>query len=509
MDILNIGDDQYSSLLFLTVFGIVCIVWMFYLMKSKPSEFGGESLWSASEYKVEVIIVGSGIVGSALAAVLARDGRRVTVIERDLKEPNRIVGELLQPGGCKALKILGLQDCLEGIDAQTVLGYVLHDICNGASVNVPYPQDYEGIQGGRAFHHGRFVMALRKAAMEEPNVTYIEGTVNKVIEENGTVVGVSFKSNDSDSIEIVRAPLTVVADGCFSRLRKDLVKALPETKSNFIGMLMENCPLAKVGHAELLLSEPCPILVYQISSTHTRMLVDVRNGLPRDIKTYMKDNIYAQLPEHLKEPFLEAVEHGHLRSMPNNFLPPAPVYKRGVMCLGDALNMRHPLTGGGMSVAFCDIVLCRQFLKGIPQLGNTDAVLKAAQELYLQRKNNHSFVVNILSMALYELFAANDEHAHHLKEACIRYFQMGGECVAGPVALLSILKPKPLLLVAHFFAVAFYATYLTFRREPVWAFYRSSYNAICVVSRACGILFPLIWSEVKFNVTSVFQILRL
>jgi len=37
MDILNIGDDQYSSLLFLTVFGIVCIVWMFYLMKSKVS----------------------------------------------------------------------------------------------------------------------------------------------------------------------------------------------------------------------------------------------------------------------------------------------------------------------------------------------------------------------------------------------------------------------------------------------------------------------------------------
>lgn len=56
-----------------------------------------------------MIIVGSGIVGSALATVLARDGRRVTLIERDLKEPDRIVGELLQPGGCKALKLLGLQ----------------------------------------------------------------------------------------------------------------------------------------------------------------------------------------------------------------------------------------------------------------------------------------------------------------------------------------------------------------------------------------------------------------
>ena len=57
----------------------------------------------------EVIIVGSGILGSAMAATLGKDGRRVTVIERDLKEPNRIVGELLQPGGCRALRTLGLE----------------------------------------------------------------------------------------------------------------------------------------------------------------------------------------------------------------------------------------------------------------------------------------------------------------------------------------------------------------------------------------------------------------
>lgn len=56
----------------------------------------------------EVIIVGSGVLGSALAAVLSRDGRKVTVIERDLKEPDRIVGELLQPGGYRVLQELGL-----------------------------------------------------------------------------------------------------------------------------------------------------------------------------------------------------------------------------------------------------------------------------------------------------------------------------------------------------------------------------------------------------------------
>lgn len=57
----------------------------------------------------DVIIVGAGVLGSSLSAVLGRDGRKVTVVERSLREPDRIVGELLQPGGYRALKELGLE----------------------------------------------------------------------------------------------------------------------------------------------------------------------------------------------------------------------------------------------------------------------------------------------------------------------------------------------------------------------------------------------------------------
>ena len=57
----------------------------------------------------EIVIVGGGILGSALGASLAQDGRVVTVVERDLSEPVRIVGELLQPGGYRALRKLGLK----------------------------------------------------------------------------------------------------------------------------------------------------------------------------------------------------------------------------------------------------------------------------------------------------------------------------------------------------------------------------------------------------------------
>ena len=65
-----------------------------------PLHFDGES---------EVVVVGSGVLGSAMGAVMARDGHRVTVIERDLSEPDRIVGEVLQPGGYRALRMLDLE----------------------------------------------------------------------------------------------------------------------------------------------------------------------------------------------------------------------------------------------------------------------------------------------------------------------------------------------------------------------------------------------------------------
>eukprot|EP00878_Enallax_costatus_P031527 GHUV01034479.1.p1 GENE.GHUV01034479.1~~GHUV01034479.1.p1 ORF type:complete len:127 (+),score=28.32 GHUV01034479.1:221-601(+) len=65
----------------------------------------------------DLIVVGAGVAGAALAYRQGKDGRRVLLLERDFSEPDRIVGELLQPGGYLMLKKLGLADCTDGIDA--------------------------------------------------------------------------------------------------------------------------------------------------------------------------------------------------------------------------------------------------------------------------------------------------------------------------------------------------------------------------------------------------------
>lgn len=112
--------------------------------------------------------------------------------------------------------------------------------------------------------------------------------------------------------------------------------------------------------------------------------------------------------DHLQEPFLNAVRNGPIKNMPNSFLPPEPNYRNGAMALGDAFNMRHPLTGGGMSVALHDIIIFRELVSNLKDLVDYESLLRVSKRLYGERKNSHSFVVNVLSMALYELFAAND-----------------------------------------------------------------------------------------------------
>ncbi|XP_071374789.1 squalene monooxygenase isoform X2 [Centroberyx affinis] len=446
----------------------------------------------------DVVIVGAGVLGSAMAAVLARDGRRVIVVERDLREPDRIVGELLQPGGYKALKELGLQGSVEGLDAHVVNGYVIHDMESSTEVEIPYPQEDRSIQCGRAFHHGRFIMGLRRAALAEPNVTFVEGTVTSLQEEDGCVAGVQYKDKETGDIKEIHAGLTVVADGCFSKFRKSLGSGKAHTSSHFVGCLMKDCPQFKAHHAELVLAAPSPVLIYQISSTHTRVLVDIRGEMPRDLTEYMAEKIHPQLPEHLKEPFMVALQNDRLRSMPASFLPPSPVNKPGVLLLGDAYNMRHPLTGGGMSVALNDVRIWRSLLKNIPDLCDDSAMLQAKKKFHWERKSSHSFVVNVLAQALYELFAATDNSLHELRKACFQYFKLGGQCIAGPIGLLSVLTPKPMTLIGHFFAVALYAIYFTFKAESWSTKPRALFKSGAILYRACTVMFPLIYSELKY-----------
>ena len=134
-------------------------------------------------------------------------------------------------------------------------------------------------------------------------------------------------------------------------------------------------------------------------------------------------HIMPSLAEHIQGPFLEAMEKDQIRSMPNSFLPPVPVPKQGILLLGDAMNMRHPLTGAGMTVALNDTLLWRDLLRGVPDLRHHSKVLRCSKQFQWRRKLSHSFVVNVLAQALYALFSASDgkstEDIYVCRSSCI------------------------------------------------------------------------------------------
>ncbi|KAI9105297.1 squalene epoxidase-domain-containing protein [Phlyctochytrium arcticum] len=473
----------------------------------------------------DAIIIGAGILGASLAATLGRQGRDVLVLERDWSEPDRIVGELLQPGGVKALKELGLEDCLEGIDAIPCHGYAV--FYPPEEVILPYPSDRRPNEG-RSFHHGRFVQKLRGAARSSPNVTCVEGTASTLIscEIAEQVMGVVYTTKDKEGSSHSHkafAPLTVVADGCFSKFRKQHISKEVKGVSNFVGLILEKCPLPHPNHGHVILADPSPILLYQIGTNETRILVDIPGKLPSigsgALQQYLEDKVMPQLPKSIQPSFKSALQSQRIRSMPNSFLPPSTNTRSGVVYLGDAMNMRHPLTGGGMTVAFWDVVHVRNLLnmRDVPDLADTEMVMSQMTWMHWKRKSL-SGVVNILAQALYSLFSAGDDpHMRTLQLSCFGYFKLGGRCVSTPVGLLGGILPEPMTLIGHFFAVAFYGVYLilTGKLEPapssptgvsppspsvgqlILDFPRNFWRSLLAIYTACIVIFPVIASELQ------------
>ena len=123
--------------------------------------------------------------------------------------------------------------------------------------------------------------------------------------------------------------------------------------------------------------------------------------------------------------------------MPNSRLTGSTTHEEGVIVLGDALNMRHPLTGGkcrpldkwpsrgdeanrlrigGMTVAFNDVLLLRSLLAKdvLPDLWDDQAV-RVCMATFHRRRKAHACVLNVLAHGIYTIFAADPGKYTRLK----------------------------------------------------------------------------------------------
>lgn len=488
-----------------------------------------------SDTHYDAIIIGAGVVGPCLAKNLAGQGRKVLIIEREWTKPNRIVGELMQPSGLLALKRLGMVKAVNGIDAMPIDGYyisyfneeitlsypeksILHTI-NTNPVKGSLSMDHDADKmltdstlnladwdksstvKGVALHHGDFLMNLRKLCLQEPNVTKLEGNVTKIIQTGDRVTGVEVADKG-----IFNASLIFCCDGIYSKFRKTLdTNYVPTIGSYFIGLDLIDANLPAKYHGHVILGNHAPVLIYQISPHHSRVLCAYRSKtLPKknDVLGYLKDEILPNLPQSVKPSFQKALNNSIdgssiYKAMPNQYLTARLNDLPGFICLGDSLNMRHPLTGGGMTVGLNDCALMCDILSSLSndQLKDHSLVFDCMNRFHDERKGL-DVVINTLSIALYSLFAADSPSLTLLQRGCFHYFLRGGECINGPIGLLSGLIPKSSVLFYHFFSVAFYSCWLNLKEKGLSRFPVAIWQNINALTAACFVLLPYLCREI-------------
>jgi squalene monooxygenase len=467
----------------------------------------------------DVIVIGAGVVGAALATTLGKQGKRVLVVEASLQEPDRIVGELMQPRGVESLKKLGLGECVEGIDAHVVDGYAVYYQKEHFRVN--YPDN----ACGAGFHNGRFVMKLREAAMKVPSVKVVEGSVTGVLYEESSnchVRGITYKPAQSSTEEKATATLTIIASGCLTTLRKqfttvDSNNTAKHTISRFLGFVLEDCDTPYENLANVFLTKDTPVLCYPIASRESRVLVDFSNekaslvsGDVVELKNYLINEIMPYFPEVSHPSFRKAIEKGKFQSMPNQSMTAFVDPKfSGVLVVGDALNMRHPLTGGGMTVGMKDVEILTELLshwtptKHATRKEEIELVYSSIREFYELRKRPNA-VINMLADALYWVF--NQKYAT-LRDSCYAYLARGGFWSRGPITFLGGISENQPFLLFHFFAVAVYAVFNLLFPFPSPSGIVKSYHAL---RDSVHIISPLVQrSGTDLFLCGVIRVLRL
>ena len=322
--------------------------------------------------RFDVIIVGGGMGGLALAWALAGQGRTVALVERQKDFSFLARGELLQPNGLKVLDQLGLLNEIKTIPSHTAYRFHFHRIGKGRGCTIDYrmlppPWNYTLI----TLPHHLLGVILRRL-QQTGRVCLLTGTEfqDLLIREN-RISGIK-AVRDGAVIEL-EAPLVVGSDGAYSRVRSVLgiTARIHEYREAYLTMILprpegfDQDARYYVGHKEILglfpLSEKELSLFYMIPAV----------GFQKMKERSLKDILVrlVQIDEALEGPMRSVASWEQVGYMPCVRVRAKRWRLDGAVLMGDAAHAMNPHVAQGRNQALEDAAVLsdsidRAFQKG-------------------------------------------------------------------------------------------------------------------------------------------------
>lgn len=316
----------------------------------------------------DVVVVGGGPVGATVAMLLARAGRRVTVVEKATLPRDKPCGEGLMPSGVKVLARLGIDLVAEGFPA---LGAVRYRLASGHTVRGDLTTGYAC--GVRRL---RFDPLLAARAAATSGVTFLAGCAALGLRVARECVRVDTQHGE------LTARVLVGADGLRSPVAGWLGWAPPPRRP-------EAAPRhALVGHLavhgqqipdEIVITVLGDREVYTAPSGHDEVLVAVlgpRGRLRqtgRGVLESYRATVERAHPELAGAPLAGRVwGAGPFRTWPRT------VAEGRAFLVGDSAGFLDPLTGDGIAAGLAQAETLSRQLGGLTDLARPSEVAAAA-----------------------------------------------------------------------------------------------------------------------------------
>ena len=301
----------------------------------------------------DVLIVGAGPAGSVAAAVLARAGARVRLLDRATFPRDKLCGDTVNPGTLALLRRLGLSKPIDDhglrVDGMRVTGP------RGVAVEGRYP---DGLHG-RALVRRDMDWALLQLAIDAGARFEASAPVRRAIVEEsegsrsvrGVVVGLGGRERE------IRAPVTVAADGRRSTLAfgLGLARHPPRPRRWAIGAYYENAGgMSSLGEMHVRHGRYIGVAAVPGGIANVCLVKPFdEKGVGRPPAPYFAALLTAELAG---DPLLRARFADARLVQPPVVLGPlavdvSPTHLQGLLLAGDAAGFIDPMTGDGLRFA--------------------------------------------------------------------------------------------------------------------------------------------------------------